>query len=54
MNFIICSEKCRHQKDGYCTLEGAGEVTNALSSADCCYFRPISDKLSKPERGKNV
>jgi hypothetical protein len=37
MNLIICNESCRHQKDGYCCLEGSSQITNALASP-CCYY----------------
>lgn len=37
MNFIICSENCRHQKDGYCMLE---DLTQPCGnpSAPCKYY----------------
>ncbi len=37
MNFILCSEKCRHQEDGYCCLSGGARVTNSTAK-NCCYF----------------
>ncbi|MCL2019689.1 MAG: hypothetical protein FWG70_08025 [Oscillospiraceae bacterium] len=37
MNLIICNEGCRHQRDGYCCLEGSSQITNALASP-CCYY----------------
>jgi len=37
MNMIICNEKCRHQKEGYCNLTGSAQITNALASP-CCYY----------------
>lgn len=40
MNMIICSENCKHQKDGYCCLEGEMYVTNALSSP-CRYYKKV-------------
>ncbi|MCL1867038.1 MAG: hypothetical protein FWF82_06480 [Oscillospiraceae bacterium] len=42
MNMIICNEKCRHQKEGYCGLNGTAQITNALASP-CCYYEE-SDK----------
>lgn len=41
MNFILCNEKCKHQKDGYCGLEGQAKITNAVTSSGesgCCYY----------------
>lgn len=38
MNMILCGEKCRHQKDGYCMLD---DLTNARSEdggSKCAYF----------------
>jgi hypothetical protein len=44
MNMIICNEKCRHQKDGYCALTGMAQITNALASP-CCYFEETPSRL---------
>lgn len=49
MNMIICNEKCRHQKDGYCALTGMAQITNALSSP-CCYY----EANTKKEEGMNL
>ena len=46
LNFIICGENCRHQCDGYCTLEGMAEITNAVTSS-CCYFEDVNMKIKK-------
>jgi hypothetical protein len=43
MNLIICNEGCRHQKDGYCCLEGSSQITNALASP-CCYYEETTTK----------
>ncbi len=37
MNLILCSENCRHQKDGYCCLREYGKITDVISSP-CVYF----------------
>lgn len=37
MNLILCSENCKHQKDGYCCLEEYGAITDVISSP-CAYF----------------
>ncbi|NLJ17108.1 MAG: hypothetical protein GX346_08250 [Clostridiales bacterium] len=54
MNFILCNEKCKHQKDGYCSLEGSAMITNAVtSSANCCYFeKPDNKTLRLEKRGE--
>lgn len=43
MNFILCNEKCKHQKEGYCSLEGSAKITNAVTSSKsgCCYYEGI-------------
>lgn len=38
MNMIVCSERCRWQKDGLCTLSELSRGAGA--SKDCCYFAP--------------
>ncbi|MDR2531672.1 MAG: hypothetical protein LBC82_02395 [Oscillospiraceae bacterium] len=45
MNLIICNESCRHQKDGYCCLEGSSQITNALASP-CCYYEETQSPRS--------
>ena len=47
MNMIICNEKCRHQKEGYCALNGTAQITNALASP-CCYYEASSSRLPNP------
>lgn len=42
MNLILCSENCKHQKDGYCCLDEYGRVTDVLSSP-CVYFDSRED-----------
>lgn len=49
MNFIVCSRSCRHQRDGYCCLEGKAVITNAVTSP-CCYYE---EKEEKSEQGKD-
>lgn len=43
MNFILCNEKCKHQKEGYCSLEGSAKITNAVTSSKsgCCYYEGV-------------
>ena len=51
MNMIICNEKCRHQKDGYCALTGMAQITNALASP-CCYYEGTVEKMPPFSRGE--
>lgn len=37
MNMISCGERCKHQKNGYCVLDGRAKITNSVSSA-CRYY----------------
>lgn len=43
MNLIPCSERCIHQKDGYCSCDHAGMVPqqSAVPHSDCLYFTEI-------------
>ncbi|MCL1832383.1 MAG: hypothetical protein FWG45_05680 [Oscillospiraceae bacterium] len=52
MNMIVCNEKCRHQEDGYCILNGMAQITNALASP-CCYFESATSK-SPPVNSSNT
>ncbi|MCL2071659.1 MAG: hypothetical protein FWH07_05430 [Oscillospiraceae bacterium] len=53
MNMIICNEKCRHQKEGYCALTGMAQITNALASP-CCYYEEGATKSpSSLKKGSN-
>lgn len=38
MNMISCGERCRHQKNGYCMLDGRAKITDSAESG-CCYFQ---------------
>ena len=42
MNLIECTRRCRHQRDGCCTLDGAAPVA-AIQDRDCCYFVPLAE-----------
>ena len=46
MNLILCSENCKHQKDGYCCLREYGKITDVISSP-CVYY---DEKDEKDER----
>jgi len=52
MNMIICNEKCRHQKEGYCVLTGMAQITNALASP-CCYFESNANANNQKKEGGN-
>ncbi|GHU46413.1 hypothetical protein FACS1894120_3200 [Clostridia bacterium] len=39
MNMIVCGEQCKHQREGYCCLEGESRITGAIKSP-CWYFYP--------------
>ena len=43
MNLLSCGKPCRHQKDGYCTMEGTQPIRQA--TADCPYFIDCRDSL---------
>ncbi|GHU81480.1 hypothetical protein AGMMS50284_1390 [Clostridia bacterium] len=49
MTFIPCDCKCKHQKDGYCSLETASAATNS-TKIGCAYF---VDKEAKPKDKQN-
>jgi hypothetical protein len=56
MNWILCNEGCKHQKNGYCCLEGASKITNSLTSSPCCYFEANEGNLltsHSSKTGKN-
>lgn len=40
MNLIFCNEKCRHQQEGCCQLDGGSQITNGSSA--CCYYAGIA------------
>ncbi len=55
MNFIVCGRNCRHQRDGYCCLEGKAVITNAVTSP-CCYYEEKEKNQtggSKADHGKD-
>ena len=43
MNLLPYSQPCRHQRDGYCTMEGTQPVQQAFG--DCPYFTDARDIL---------
>lgn len=46
MNLINCSDKCKFQVDGYCTLKDTNTFENSSKTQNnCMYFTPIKPKL---------
>lgn len=41
MNLLPCSQPCRHQKEGYCTVEGTQPIQQ--TNGDCPYFVHLQD-----------
>ncbi len=50
MNFIICGEPCKHQREGYCALEGTAVITNTTLSS-CRYFQPLDTAITDNGEG---
>jgi hypothetical protein len=48
MSLIVCSEPCRHQKDGYCALDSITRLTNGASTV-CGYYEAA---VSATEEGR--
>ncbi len=48
MNLILCSENCKHQKDGYCCLDEYGRITDVISSP-CVFFDKKDDIADERE-----
>lgn len=51
MNLILCSENCKHQKDGYCCLDEYGRITDVISSP-CVYFDERKENTENDKNGK--
>lgn len=47
MNLVSCGERCVHQRDGYCTLDGLEEPVGSAASGQCAYF--LYDPSEFPE-----
>lgn len=45
MNLIHCSNDCKFQKEGCCTLESPASVTS--SNLDCCYYVKDDNEKTK-------
>ena len=48
MNLLPCAHPCRHQKDGYCTMEGTQPVRQ--TDGDCPYFVDVCDILPSSKK----
>lgn len=51
MTLIPCGQPCRHQREGYCTLEGTPPVQQVGSG--CPYFHPQQDALPRSKEQLN-
>lgn len=49
MSLIVCSKKCAHQQEGYCSLDEISHVTASVGE-DCAYFEALSLD-SAPSKG---
>ncbi len=48
MNLLPCAHPCRHQKDGYCTMEGTQPIQQI--NGDCPYFVDARDALPSAKK----
>lgn len=48
MNLIACSKNCLHQKNGYCSLEGAGALTQSLDQ-ECGYYQCVEKQKDQSQ-----
>ncbi len=48
MSLIQCACNCLYQKDGYCKLEKAAEITDIHNEAGCLHFRPREFPVPEP------
>lgn len=48
MNLIFCSDNCKFQKDGYCTLKNSETYVETINSTNnCIYFVSKENKNIK-------
>ncbi len=40
MNMVTCTERCKHQRDGFCHLEN-GASPSASTNRECCFYEPV-------------
>jgi len=48
MNLIQCAQPCRHQKDGYCTLE-APAAAHSSDDGACIHFQRANAAMASPK-----
>lgn len=53
MSLIHCSCDCRYQRDGYCQLEEAAEITNYTNSEGCLHFVPAKEPQTEDKTRKD-
>lgn len=46
MNMIVCDQHCRHQEEGYCTLNQIARLSNDASTK-CGYFEALNVKANQ-------
>lgn len=53
MSLIMCDEKCKYQKEGYCYLDHTSEIkaSNARIETGCAYFTDINKTGYQHEKG---
>ncbi|MGN0688494.1 MAG: hypothetical protein ACI4KA_10345 [Oscillospiraceae bacterium] len=44
MNFVLCSENCRWQQDGMCTLEDITRISAV--GKGCCHYEEASKNIT--------
>jgi len=49
INMILCSQSCKHQKDGCCALEQITQLTN-VKEVKCGYYEPMLKPFEKEEQ----
>ncbi|CDZ24184.1 hypothetical protein CCDG5_1067 [[Clostridium] cellulosi] len=47
MSFVHCSCDCKYQKDGYCNLEKASEITNVRKKDGCLFYVSSSERKNE-------
>lgn len=46
MSLIHCTCDCLYQKEGYCVLEKAAEITNYKEEGGCLHYVPLKNAPS--------
>lgn len=53
MNLICCDQNCRHQKEGYCTLNQITQLTSSPQGG-CGYFRRPDESAALPQKSESL